>query len=151
MEPWVSALTMRLSSACLVGLDASEEVVEVHVTRSLLRGQALLELALGGQATGLGLVFEDGELVTGTRDRGQAQYLDWVGGLGLLDRVALRVDERTHVTEAHARDESVAHAQRTALHDDGRHRGRGPWSRLASMTKPLAVVSGLALSSSTSA
>ena len=89
----------------LVRLDAGEQVVQADVARSLLLGHALLELALLRKAAGLGIVLEDGELVACRRDGLQAEDLDRVGRLGLVDVVALRVDERADAAIADARDQ----------------------------------------------
>ena len=75
------------------------------MARSLLLGHALLELALLRKAAGLGIVLEDCELVACRRDGLQAEDLDRVGRLGLVDVVALRVDERADAAIADARDQ----------------------------------------------
>ena len=76
----------------------------------------------GGHLRRRALVGGDHEAVTGLGDLGEAEHLDGRGRAGLLDLLALVVDERPHPAPGRAGDQRVADAQGALLHE---HRGHG--------------------------
>ena len=67
-----------------------------------------LEGALVGELAGVALVVEDAELVAGHGHALQAEDLHGVGGAGLGNGVALRIEHGTDASVGHAGDERVA-------------------------------------------
>src|SRR5690606_4185775 len=79
-------------------------------------------LAILGNLARPRLVLDDGETVAGLRRPLEAENLDGHRRAGVLDLVAVVVDERTHAAPLVAGDEDVARLERAGLNEDGRNR-----------------------------
>ena len=77
-----------------------------------------LERTLIGQGASLALILEHAELVTGVGHGLQAQDLDGVGGAGLGDGIALRIEHGADAAVGKAGDQRIAHVQGTACHEN---------------------------------
>src|SRR5664280_2178500 len=85
-------------------------------------GVALPGLALLGDLPGHAVLRYDEQIVTRARHRGEAEHLHREGRAGLVHRAALVVEHGADPAEGVAGDDRVAHLQRPALHQHGRHR-----------------------------
>ena len=77
-----------------------------------------LERTLIRQGASLALILEHAELVTGVGHGLQAQDLDGVGGAGLGDGIALRIEHGADAAVGKAGDQRIAHVQGTACHEN---------------------------------
>ena len=145
MEPCTSAFTMRFRSVCLPSSMRLNRSSRLIWRLGLLLGQACAQRALLGQLAGIALVLEHAELVAGGRDAVQAQDLDRVGRR-CASRHARRAGRpargRGRRTCRRRRCRPVCSVPRCT---STVATGPRPLSRLASMTKPEASASGLAL------
>src|SRR6056297_1290693 len=106
----------------LVGLRLRQQLVQ---RRAGARGRLLLlrlALTIVGDLARLGLAVDDVQHVAGLGRALQAQHLDRRRGAGLVDPLALVVDQRAHPAPLLADDEDVAALQRAPLHQHRRHR-----------------------------
>src|SRR4051794_40277968 len=119
----------RLDGARVVALDDQVELtgllergVEVLQADPLPHGRVLRVADAGlptvGDLPGRPVLVDDEERVAGTRHRGEADDLDRPGGQGLLELVAVLVEQRTDATVGVAGHDGVALAQRAALDQD---------------------------------
>ena len=127
----------RLDRALDVALEDDVEVLhgaflhplEEGLERDALRLGALRELlapeplgALLGEVLRLALVLDDAGELARRRRTVEAEDLDGLAGLGLLDLLAAVVVERAHLARGVAGDDRVADAQRAALDEHRRDR-----------------------------
>ena len=126
-EPLTSALRTSDKRGGLAGLDGREDVLELGAAadaRGLAAevGLAVVVIALGGHVLHRLVVGRDDELVAGVGDVGETEHLHGHGRPGLLDLLAVVVDERPDPTEGGAGHQRIADAERAALDEDGGHR-----------------------------
>ncbi len=105
----------------------AEDVLQLHAATGDGGGAGdrrhpLVVLALVGDGAGRLLVGGDDEVVAGAGHVGEAEDLDRGRGAGLLDLLALVVDEGTHAAPGRAGDERVADLERAPLDEQGGHR-----------------------------
>ena len=112
-EPVTSALSDQVQRGGLARLDLLEDVLELGAAArdrgvAAEAGDALPVLAGLADATGHLLVGGDHELVAGVGDVGQAEHLHRRRRAGLLDLLAVVVDQRPDPAPGGAGDERVA-------------------------------------------
>ena len=108
------------------GLHLLEERLERHARRLRALRELLAAEALGallGDVLRLALVLDDPRELTCGRRAVEAEDLDGLAGMRLLDLLAAIVVERAHLAGGVAGDDRVADAQRAALDE---HRRDGP-------------------------
>ena len=106
------------------GLHLLEELVERDAAARLLRARLAPEplAALLGEVAGPCLLLDDAPELAGGRRAVEAEDLDRIAGLRLLDPLAAIVVERAHPSPGVAGDDRVAHLQRAALDEHRRDR-----------------------------
>jgi hypothetical protein len=130
---------------------SAENICSKLVGAAVVRFLVACSCAIGGDLAGAGLVLDHGQLIARHRHAGKAQHLDRQRRPGFLDLLTLVVDHRANLAALLADDEDIADPQRAAPNQHGRHRAACPCRACASITRPSAARSGLALSSSSSA
>ena len=104
----------------LARLDVLEDVLQRALAARAARVLLLLEalLALVGELARAAVVLDRADVLAGLGDAVEAERLDRIAGVGLLDALAGEVVHRAHAAPVGARDERVADAQRAALDED---------------------------------
>ena len=106
------------SPAWIVLEDVLQRALAARAARVLLLLEALL--ALVRELAGAAVVLDGADVLAGLGDPVEAEHLDRIARVGLLDALAGEVVERADAAPVGARDERVADAQRAAL-DEDRH------------------------------
>src|SRR6478672_2537790 len=117
------ALEDEVELLALALLHGGHEVLErtTHPTLGL-HGRTLARLALLGDLAGHAVVLDHDEVLARTRHRGETEHHRGTRRVGFLDVVAVLVEHRADPAVAGTGDDRVAHAQRSALHQDRRDR-----------------------------
>ena len=154
-EPVTSALRIRLSVAASPRLDLLEDVLEAGAAAGATAVAA--EVGRRGASARASrrpsrAVFSSGATTksspaSATSD--EAEHLDRRGRAGLLDLLALVVDERPHPAPGGAGDERVADLEGAALHEHGGDRAPADVEVAPRARRPRPRPSGLARRSST--